>query len=109
MMAIANEPDLFNIVDVLLSSFSGAAASAASAAPWRVPPRFLLPAEADGQAKKRAPEHGARGDGSRRGNPCWILVFRRVRPARARSRAGGRVGTAAGPAVRGRPGNRPSA
>src|SRR3989442_4754834 len=30
------------------------------------PPKFLLPAEADGQAKKRAREHGARGDGSRR-------------------------------------------
>src|SRR5712692_6482276 len=73
MMAIANEPDLFNIVDVLLSSFSGAAAGAASAAPWRVPPRFLLPAEADGQAKKRAPEHAARGGGSRRRKSLWIL------------------------------------
>src|SRR5438552_11406671 len=109
MMAIANEPDLFNIVDVLLSSFSGAAAGAASAAPWRVPPKFLLPAEADGQAKKRAHEHGPRGDGTVGGNPCWILLFRRVRPARAGCRAGGGAGTAAGPAVRGRPGNRPSA
>src|SRR5438132_2269433 len=109
MMAIANEPDLFNIVDVLLSSFSGAAAGAASAAPWRVPPRFLLPAEADGQAKKRAREYGARGDGSRRRKSLLVLGFRRVRPARAGCRAGGGAGTAGGPAVRGRPGNRPSA
>src|SRR5438046_9151760 len=37
MIPSASDPDLLNIVDVLLSSFSGAAAGAASAAPWRVP------------------------------------------------------------------------
>src|SRR5437867_10867651 len=102
MIPSASDPDLLNIVDVLLSSFSGAAAGAASAAPWKSPSRFVLPAEANGQEKKAST--GARRPGRReaRRNPCWMLGVRRARRARTARPAGGGAGTGAGPAAPGR-------